>query len=75
MRRLDYLAGQRLRLKVGGERDDLLVNVFDDHHSRVRNDGTHAITLPAYAWRWFRVGGSDSTLDRSVLNGTDDTVL
>jgi hypothetical protein len=62
-------------LKVGCERDELLMDVFDTHHSRVRNDGAHAISLPAHGWRWLRVGGPDSTLYRSMLNLSNDTVL
>jgi maltose alpha-D-glucosyltransferase/alpha-amylase len=65
---------ERVRLKVGTENDGLLVSVFDNRHSRARSDGTHLITLPAYGWRWFRVGGADNTLDRSILNIEDDTV-
>jgi maltose alpha-D-glucosyltransferase/alpha-amylase len=65
----------RVRLKVGRDHDDILVDVFDGRHSRLRNDGTHRITLEPYAWRWFRVGGADNTLDRSDLNIKDDRVL
>ena len=59
---------QAVRLKVGCPRDQLLVEVFDGHHSRARNDGTHQIHLGEYAWRWFRVGGADTTLYLSNLN-------
>ena len=65
---------RRARLKVGSSQDDMLVDLFNGHHSRVLNDGTHRITLEPYAWRWYRVGSVDNTLDRSVLNVTDDTV-
>jgi maltose alpha-D-glucosyltransferase / alpha-amylase len=43
---------------------DLLVDVFDDHHSRAEG-GTHAITLGPYGHRWYRVGALDNTLNRS----------
>jgi maltose alpha-D-glucosyltransferase/alpha-amylase len=66
---------ERVNLKIGSDRGDLLVDVFDDHHSRARNNGAHSITLPPYGWRWFRVGGADNTLDRSALDIADDTVL
>ncbi len=65
----------RVRLKVGRDHDDILVEVFDGRHSRLQNDGTHRITLEPYAWRWFRVGGADNTLDRSDLNIQDHRVL
>jgi maltose alpha-D-glucosyltransferase/alpha-amylase len=44
---------------------DLLVDVFDDHHSRSKNGGGHTITLPAYGHRWYRVGATDNALNRS----------
>jgi maltose alpha-D-glucosyltransferase/alpha-amylase len=57
----------KVKLKVGVERDDMLVDVFSDLHSRVRNDGMHLISLAGYAWRWYRVGSTDTTLDRRDL--------
>jgi maltose alpha-D-glucosyltransferase/alpha-amylase len=57
----------KVKLKVGVERDDMLVDVFSDLHSRVRNDGMHLIPLDGYAWRWYRVGSTDTTLDRRDL--------
>jgi maltose alpha-D-glucosyltransferase / alpha-amylase len=65
----------KVRFKVGCEQDDVLVEVFDGRHSRRQNDGTHRISLDGYAWRWFRVGGADNTLERSDLNIKDDRVL
>jgi maltose alpha-D-glucosyltransferase/alpha-amylase len=59
---------QTVQLKIGGPRDHLLVEVFDGHHSRARNDGTHRIQLAEHAWRWYRVGGADTTLHLSNLN-------
>jgi maltose alpha-D-glucosyltransferase/alpha-amylase len=58
---------QRVRLKVGCDNDDTLVEVFDGRHSRAHNDGAHRITLPEYAWRWYRVGAADTTLYLSNL--------
>ena len=57
----------KVKLKIGVERDDVLVDVFSDLHSRVRNDGMHLIPLDGYAWRWYRVGSTDTTLDRRDL--------
>jgi maltose alpha-D-glucosyltransferase / alpha-amylase len=62
----------KVQLRVDGERGDHLVDVFDARHSRARNDSTHQITLEPYAWRWFRVGGADNTLERSDLSVTPD---
>jgi maltose alpha-D-glucosyltransferase/alpha-amylase len=64
----------KVRLKVGSSRDGMLVELFDGRHSRVLNDGTHRVNLEAYAWRWYRVGSADNTLDRSDLNVTEDKV-
>ena len=58
---------ETVKLKIGCERDDVLVEVFDGKHSRVQNDGFHRIRLEPYAWRWFRVGAADNILDRSDL--------
>ena len=60
---------QKVRLRVGASHDELLVDVFDDRHSRRQNDGQHRITLEPYAWRWYRVGAPDNILDRSDLSG------
>jgi maltose alpha-D-glucosyltransferase/alpha-amylase len=59
---------QKVRLKVGAPRDQVLVEVFDDRHARAHNDGMHRIDLDAYAWRWYRVGAADTTLDRADLD-------
>jgi maltose alpha-D-glucosyltransferase/alpha-amylase len=64
----------KVRLKVGSPRDGVLVELFDGRHSRALNDGTHRINVEPYAWRWYRVGSADNTLDRSDLNVTDDKV-
>ena len=65
----------KLKLKVQCANDQLLVDIFDGRHSRAASDGTHHISMGAYAWRWFRVGGADNTLDRSDLNVIGDQVL
>jgi maltose alpha-D-glucosyltransferase/alpha-amylase len=63
---------QNVRLRIESARDESLVDVFNGRPSRVRNDGTHRITLEPYSWRWFRVGAADNTLNRSDLNITPD---
>jgi maltose alpha-D-glucosyltransferase / alpha-amylase len=46
------------------EGGSLLVDVFDDNHSRSDN-GTHRLTLGPYAHRWYRIGAIDNTLNRT----------
>jgi maltose alpha-D-glucosyltransferase/alpha-amylase len=60
---------QKVRLRVGAPRDEMLVEAFDGRHSRRQNDGQHRVTLDGYAWRWYRVGAPDNVLDRSDLSG------
>jgi maltose alpha-D-glucosyltransferase/alpha-amylase len=64
-------ATQKTRVKIGTQRDGLLVDVFDGHHAKTYADGAHRFTLPPYAWRWYRVGGADNVLDRSDLDLTN----
>jgi maltose alpha-D-glucosyltransferase / alpha-amylase len=59
---------QRVRLKTGCNRGDLLVELFDGKHSQAANDGVHHVDLTPYAWRWYRVGAADNVLNRSVLD-------
>lgn len=62
----------RVRIKADCPNDALLVDVFDGRNSRRTSDGTHHINMKPFAWRWFRVGGADNTLDWSELSLTDD---
>jgi maltose alpha-D-glucosyltransferase/alpha-amylase len=64
-------ARQTVKVKIDAPRDQLLVEVFDGHHSKVHNDGTHRVALDGYSWRWYRVGGPDNVLDRSDLDLTN----
>jgi maltose alpha-D-glucosyltransferase / alpha-amylase len=59
---------QRVQLKPGCAHGDVLVELFDGHHSQTQNDGMHRIALPGYGWRWYRVGAADNVLDRSDLD-------
>jgi len=45
---------------------NLLVDVFDDNHSRSEN-GTHRLTLGPYGHRWYRVGAADNALNRKTF--------
>jgi maltose alpha-D-glucosyltransferase/alpha-amylase len=65
---------QSVRLTVGAPHDSLIVDLFDGHHSRIHEDGTHRLRLEPYAWRWCRVGGADNTLHLSDLAITDAKV-
>jgi len=42
----------------------LLVDVFDENHSRSES-GVHELTLPPYGHRWYRVGAPDNALNRT----------
>jgi maltose alpha-D-glucosyltransferase/alpha-amylase len=65
---------QKVELTVSSAGSRLLVDVFDDQHSRAHADGQHRVTLTAYGWRWFRVGSADNTLQLTELNITDGRV-
>jgi len=62
---------QKVRVNVGCANDDVLVELFDGHHSKAHNDGAHRIDIPPYGWRWFRVGSIDNVLERSDLDLTN----
>jgi maltose alpha-D-glucosyltransferase/alpha-amylase len=49
------------------ERDCTLVNVLSDDHSTPDDKGRHKLMLEPYAYRWYRVGGLDYLLKRSVI--------
>jgi maltose alpha-D-glucosyltransferase/alpha-amylase len=62
---------QTVKVKLGCPRDEVMVEVFDGHHSKRQNDGTHRIAMDGHAWRWYRVGGPDNAPDRSDLDLTN----
>jgi maltose alpha-D-glucosyltransferase/alpha-amylase len=49
------------------ERDCTLVNVLSDDHSTPDDKGHQKLMLEPYAYRWYRVGGLDYLLKRSVI--------
>ena len=59
-------AAREARLQTGA--DGLLVNLLSEDHSRLTDDGMHHIMLEPYGYRWFRVGGLDHVLRRSVVD-------
>jgi maltose alpha-D-glucosyltransferase/alpha-amylase len=58
---------KEVAFKVGlkDEKDDLLVNLLGDEHSRVEKNGKHRVCLEGYGYRWYRVGGLDYLLNRT----------
>jgi maltose alpha-D-glucosyltransferase/alpha-amylase len=61
---------QKVVIKVGRQDDGMLAEIFGGAHSRAHSDGAHRIQLDPYAWRWYRVGSVDTTLDRRDLSLT-----
>jgi maltose alpha-D-glucosyltransferase/alpha-amylase len=59
---------QKVRLNPECANGEVLIEIFDDRHSRAHNDGLHHIELGGYGWRWFRVGAADNALNRSDLD-------
>jgi len=59
---------REIALKPGAEgtNDSLLVNLLAEEHSRAEASGKHTILLEPYGYRWYRVGGLDYLLRRSV---------
>jgi maltose alpha-D-glucosyltransferase/alpha-amylase len=50
-----------------GNEARVLVNLLTEDHSRAGEDGRHHLLLEAYGYRWYRVGGLDYLLKRSVI--------
>ena len=55
-----------LNLTLEGAGSDRLVDLFTGEIHRAKS-GRHAIVLPAYGYRWLRLGGADNTLDRAAF--------
>ncbi|HSU88291.1 MAG TPA: alpha-amylase family protein [Terriglobia bacterium] len=53
-----------VRLNVGIEGGERLVNLIVGEHSRAEPDGKHRIVLEGYGYRWYRVGGLNYILKR-----------
>jgi maltose alpha-D-glucosyltransferase/alpha-amylase len=65
---------QQVRLRIDRPDHGLLVDVLDGHNSRVHADGFHRLRMEPYAWRWYRVGATDNTLQQSTLVMTDSKI-
>jgi maltose alpha-D-glucosyltransferase/alpha-amylase len=57
---------QTVHFDVRTEHGGTMCDVFDRNHSRADAAGQHRVRLPAYGYRWFRVGASDTTPWRAV---------
>jgi len=64
-----------IKVKPGCPNDGLLIELFDSRHSRAHNDGAHHVRLDGYAWRWFRVGATDNTLNRTDIAVSGDRTV
>jgi maltose alpha-D-glucosyltransferase/alpha-amylase len=54
-----------VRIDVGRPDGNVLVDVFDDSHSRASAGGVHELAMEGYGYRWFRVGAADNALNRT----------
>ena len=52
---------------TSGLHDGLLVNLLSEDHSQPDEAGMHRVLLEPYGYRWFRVGGLDYLLRRSIV--------
>ena len=60
----------RVQFKPGRAYGEVLVDVFRGTRNHATKDGTHRLTIKAYAWHWLRVGEGDNVLDRDALDLT-----
>jgi hypothetical protein len=69
---LHNFVNRRQKLTGSSPRDDVLVDVFSDRHSRRHADALHHITLEEYGWRWYRVGAAGSQRPSARSGGSAD---
>ncbi len=55
---------QEIRLSVDAPRGEALIDLINVDRSCAEEDGSHAISLGAFEYRWYRVGALDHTLRR-----------
>jgi maltose alpha-D-glucosyltransferase/alpha-amylase len=55
-----------VRLDVGIEKSECLVNLLSSDSSTAEASGKHRILLESYGYRWYRVGGLDYLLERTT---------
>jgi maltose alpha-D-glucosyltransferase/alpha-amylase len=64
---------QRVRLQAPGPGSELLIDVLNPYESRGTRRGVHEIALPAFGYRWYRVGTLNYALTRERSGpGIDD---
>ena len=56
---------REVQIKVKGKRGRVLNNLLINERSEAKKNGTHSILLPAYGYRWFRVGDLSPLLRNS----------
>jgi len=54
-------------IKVGIENSECLVNLLSGENSKAEKSGKHCLLLEPYGYRWYRVGGLDYILKRSLI--------
>ena len=52
----------QVALRLPHDDKPLLTNLLDPEENRPGGDGTHTLTLDAYGYRWYRLGGLDYAL-------------
>jgi maltose alpha-D-glucosyltransferase/alpha-amylase len=57
----------RFSVKGGNQQACVLVNLLSDNHSQPEDGDKHRILLEPYGYRWYRVCGLDSLLNRSPM--------
>jgi maltose alpha-D-glucosyltransferase/alpha-amylase len=57
---------REVRLELGAEDSGCLVNLLSRENSDPNASGQHCLILEPYGYRWFRIGGLDYILKRSV---------
>jgi maltose alpha-D-glucosyltransferase/alpha-amylase len=57
---------REVRLELGAEDSGCLVNLLSRENSDPDASGQHCLILEPYGYRWFRIGGLDYILKRSV---------
>ena len=56
---------QAVRVRPGVDGGDRLLDLLAEDESRARASGAHHLALPAFGYRWFRVGGLNYALHRA----------
>jgi maltose alpha-D-glucosyltransferase/alpha-amylase len=56
---------QEIQLRIDGDDGDRMISLLDVDDSHAVKNGKHRIALPAYGYKWYRVGGLNYALRRS----------